>query len=203
MVMKLSRLFFSLLLIFLLGGCTSLQTEDKEPVKKNQRKDSSITEKNVKIKKQKRIRFDPKTLKTNQQCISLLKQYEGLRLKAYLGLGGHWLIGYGHSEGVKKGMTITRLQAEQILVEDLKKFESNVARLTKVNLTENEFSALVCLAYNIGWGNLARSTLLQRVNMEDWQGAANAFLMWKNIKGIENQVLYIRRKRERELFLKP
>ena len=124
-----------------------------------------------------------------------------MRYETYVGPGGHWLIGYGHKAGVKPGMKISPRQAEEYLKEDLKEIETQVAKMIKVDVSNNEFSAMVCLAYNIGWGRLRKSTVLKRVNEQQWQGAGDAFLMWRMVNGKVSTHLERRRAEERELFL--
>ncbi len=138
---------------------------------------------------------------TNQQCIDIIKEFEGVRLKAYTGPGGHLLIGYGHKAGVTANMTITQEQAEDYLKSDLAEVEQNVNRLVKVKLNRNQFSALVCLAYNIGWGNFGSSTLLSRLNQGDFGQAADQFLVWRMVRGKVNRHQEKRRARERALFV--
>ena len=65
-------------------------------------------------------------MKTSPKGIALIKEFEGLRLKAYLCPGGVWTIGYGHTTGVRPGMVITEAQAEKFLKEDLIVFEKAV-----------------------------------------------------------------------------
>ena len=146
-------------------------------------------------------RQNPTVYSTNQGCIDIIKKTEGVRYEAYVGPGGHWLIGYGHKQGVKKGMKISPQQAEAYLKEDLKAIEKQVAKMVTVDLTVNEFSAMVCLAYNIGWGNLRKSTVLKRVNAQRWSEAAEAFLMWRKVNGKVNAHLEKRRAEEKALFL--
>lgn len=137
----------------------------------------------------------------NGYGLELIKRFEGLKLKAYVCPGGKWTIGYGHTETAKKGMVITEGEAFGLLFKDVAKFEDVVRRLVKAPLTDNQFSALVSLAYNIGEGNLARSTLLKLLNNREYDRAADEFLKWrmsggKVLKGLEN-----RRAAERELFV--
>ncbi|NBC64142.1 MAG: glycoside hydrolase family protein [Bacteroidetes bacterium] len=139
--------------------------------------------------------------RTNDACIDIIKESEGLRLEAYQGLSGHWYIGYGHQGGVTEGMTITEAEAEQYLRDDLRAFEENISRLVGVGITGNEFSAMVCLSYNIGSGNFGQSTVLRKVNEEKWDEAADAILMWNKVNGQVNSHLVSRREKERELFL--
>ncbi len=139
---------------------------------------------------------------TNQACIDVIKEFEGVRLNAYKGPGGHWLIGYGHKAGVFKGMSISQAEAENMLKQDLQLVENNVNRLVKVNINENQFSALVCLAYNIGWGNFASSTLLRKLNSGDFDEAANQFAVWRKVNGNVNSHQVKRRAVERDIFIR-
>lgn len=89
----------------------------------------------------------------NDKGIALIKSFEGLRLKAYKALPSekYFTIGYGHyGADVKEGQTITEADAEALLRADLKKYEAKVNKYTAYNWTDNEFSALVSFAYNIG-----------------------------------------------------
>lgn len=135
----------------------------------------------------------------------IIKEFEGLRLKAYQDIAGIWTIGYGDTEGVTKGMVITKEEAEERLVERLREFEGYVNSLVKVVLTQNQFDALVSLVYNIGPENLKSSTLLRKLNLADYKGAADEFLRWNKarvdgklrpVDGLTN-----RRTKERNLFL--
>src|SRR5690348_16684215 len=102
----------------------------------------------------------------NQKSIDLIKGFEGLVLTAYKDAVGVLTIGYGHTSmagapKVTPGMKITKQEAEDILRNDLKKYEGYVQELVKVNLSENQYGALVSFVYNVGKGNLASSTLLK------------------------------------------
>lgn len=90
---------------------------------------------------------------TNDKGIELIKSFEGLRLKAYKALPTekYFTIGYGHyGADVKEGQTITEAEAEALLRADLKKYEAKVNKYSAYKWNENEFSALVSFAYNIG-----------------------------------------------------
>jgi len=143
----------------------------------------------------------------NVEGLSLLKLFEGLRLEAYLDAVGIWTIGYGHTAGVRPGDTVTPAQAESLLENDLHAFARGVSHLVRVPLNENEFAALVSLAYNIGLGKLAKSRVLKRLNAGDRRGAADAFDLW-NKGRVDGQLAILpglsrRRAAERTLFLKP
>ena len=98
--------------------------------------------------------------KIGQAGLNLIKQFEGCRLFAYQCAAGVWTIGYGHTAGVKKGMTITQAQADAYLKQDCRKFESYVNSAAYVpitaNLNQNQFDALVSFAFNCGAGNLKK-----------------------------------------------
>lgn len=143
-------------------------------------------------------------MKTSPKGIALIKESEGLRLKAYPdpGTGGlPWTIGYGSTLGVTRTMVITAEQAEQMLAVDLVRFERAVERLVEVPINQGQFDALVSFAYNVGEGNFAKSTLLRKLNAGDSQGAADQFGRWVNAGGKVLQGLVKRRAAERALFL--
>lgn len=138
----------------------------------------------------------------NEEGLKLIKEFEGLRLEAYLDVVGIPTIGYGSTHGVKLGDKITEEEAESLLKEDLKIYEDVVERLVKVPLTDNQFSALVSFTYNLGQGNLASSTLLKLLNKGEYTQAADQFLRWNKAGGKVYKGLTRRREAERELFLR-
>ena len=103
--------------------------------------------------------------RTTQAGLEIIKEFEGLQLKAYLCPAGVWTIGYGQTgPHVYEGMVITEQQADNMLAESVKKFELGVADAVSVELKPNEFDALVSFAYNVGLGAFNSSTLLRRLN---------------------------------------
>lgn len=144
-------------------------------------------------------------MKINDAGLKLLKSFEGCKLSAYPdpGTGGDpWTIGYGATgPDVEEGILWTQAQADRRLAQDLIKFESGVSSLLKVVITRNEFSALVCFAYNVGLGNLKSSTLLAKINEGSISEAANQFLRWDASGGHHLPGLMRRRQAERTLFL--
>lgn len=104
-------------------------------------------------------------LRASNLLIQKLKEYEGLRLVAYKPTKAErwYTIGYGHSAGdVRAGMRITEEKAEELLKRDLYYVEKFVNGIPKVR-TQGQFDALVSFAYNVGVGNLKRSTLLKKI----------------------------------------
>lgn len=151
-------------------------------------------------------------MKTNRAGIDLIKQFEGLRTTAYVDPVGILTIGYGTTSAagvgtITKGMTITAERAEEMLVDSLPKYEAGVMRALKRSPNENQFSAMVSFAYNVGEGAFAGSSVCKMFNAGNLQGAADAFRLWKygtvNGKKIVLDGLVKRREAERQLFLRP
>lgn len=138
------------------------------------------------------------------KALSLIKQYEGLRLFAYPdpATGGDpWTIGYGHTgKEVKKGLYITQAKADEYLEKDIKKFAEVIERYVKVSLSDNQFSALVSYVYNVGPQNFIASTLLRLLNQGDYNGAADQFIRWNKANGKVLEGLTKRREAEAKLF---
>lgn len=136
----------------------------------------------------------------------LIQQFEGLKLKAYQDSVGIWTIGYGNityldGTKVKKGDEITREQADLMFKSTANKFALEVAKLINVCLTQNQFNALVSLAYNIGLGAFKGSTLLKKVNNNpNDKSIANEFLKWKYAGGKVIQGLLNRRIKESDVY---
>lgn len=146
-------------------------------------------------------------MQTNAEGLSLIKLYEGLRLKAYKDPVGILTIGYGHTSAagtpeVKLGMVITREEAEAMLRRDLVTYEKAVADAVKVALTSNQNSACVSLCYNIGPGNFKKSSVLRFINQGRFDDAADAFLLWNRAGGKILSGLVKRRAAEAALFIK-
>ncbi len=139
-------------------------------------------------------------LRINEAALAMIKEEEGLRLKAYQN-SGQWLIGYGHARTARPGQRITAARAEELLREDIQACEDAVGENVSVPLSANEFSALTALCFNIGTLNFAQSTVVQKLNAGDRVGAADAFLMWTKAGGKTLDLLEKRRARERALFL--
>lgn len=140
-------------------------------------------------------------MRTSQRGLNLIKSFEGLRLQAYQDAVGVWTIGYGTTRGVKAGMSISKEQAECMLLSDVQRFEPEVYRLIKVSLNQNQWDALICFIYNLGAANLESSTLRRLLNAGDYAGAAEQFPRWSKAGGKVLNGLVRRRAAERELFL--
>ncbi|NVZ91304.1 lysozyme [Pseudomonas yamanorum] len=140
-------------------------------------------------------------MRTSQKGVSLIKSFEGLRLKSYQDSVGVWTIGYGATRGVTAGMTITNDQAERMLLNDIARFEPEIERLVKVTLNQAQWDALMSFTYNIGAANLKSSTLLRLLNNGDYGGAAEQFPRWNKAGDQVLAGLVRRRAAERMMFL--
>lgn len=132
--------------------------------------------------------------------IPIIKQYEGLKLEAYLCPAGIPTIGYGHTRGVKLGQKISAAQAEVFLDHDYEEAEDAVNRLITVPLTDNQLGALTSFVFNLGEGRLLGSTLRRKLNNGDYKGAAAEFDKWVYSGGKKLNGLIARRAAERKLF---
>lgn len=142
-------------------------------------------------------------MKINEAGLALIKSFEGCKLTAYKCPAQVWTIGYGSTGShVKEGMTITVAQAEDLLTEDLARFEIGVEKLATVELNDNQFAALVSFAFNLGLKALEQSTLLRFVNEGKMREAAAEFAKWNRAKGKVLLGLTKRREAEKALFLK-
>jgi lysozyme len=149
----------------------------------------------------------PKGRKTNQAGIDLIKKWEGKENEAYRDPVGIWTIGYGHTADAgppypKAGMRISDKEAEELLKKDLGQYERAVEELVKVPLTDNQFAALVSFTYNLGAGNLKKSTLLKKLNAGDYEAVPAELAKWVNAGGKKLEGLVNRRKKEADLWNK-
>lgn len=141
-------------------------------------------------------------MRASNQLIEKIKEFEGLHLDAYKCPAGVPTIGAGHTRGVKMGQTITMAQADALLRGDLLPCEKYVNSLN-LDLTQNQFDALVDFAFNCGVGNLRNSTLLKKVRInapvDEIQGE---FRRWNKSKGKVLQGLVTRREWEAQMYVK-
>jgi lysozyme len=133
---------------------------------------------------------------TNQAGLQLIESFEGLRLTSYQDSVGVWTIGYGHTLGVKAGQTITQEQAQAFLQQDLGIAEAAVNKLG-LNLSGNQFAALVSFAFNLGGGNL------NKLMSQGLAAAPDRILLFDHAGGKVLPGLTRRRQAERVLFLTP
>jgi lysozyme len=140
----------------------------------------------------------------NQAGIALLTHFEGYRTQAYQDSKGVWTIGIGSTgPDIHLGLTWTDAQIHARFDTDVLRFENGVEALVGTPLTDNQFSALVCFAYNVGLGALTESHLLKKLNSGDYSGAASEFPRWDESGGHIVAGLLSRREAEQALFETP
>lgn len=141
-----------------------------------------------------------RNLKISQEGIALIKKFEGCELTAYQCSAGVWTIGYGHTKGVEKGMTISKESAEDMLVEELHEYENYINDNVTAPLSQNQFDAMVSWVYNLGPANLKASTLLKVLNAGDYDGVPAQIKRWNKAGGVTLDGLIRRREAESLLF---
>jgi len=130
------------------------------------------------------------------------RQYEQLRLVAYLCPAGVWTIGYGATgHGIGPGLVWTEEHAEANLRARFIELGARIDALVRVPLEAHEMAALALFADNVGIEAFRKSTLLRLLNNGDRAGAANQFLRWNKANGRVLRGLTIRRAAERALFV--
>ena len=140
-------------------------------------------------------------MKISDAGIQLIREFEGCRLNAYFDAVGIPTIGYGSTDGVTMGDSITQAEAEALLLEDLEPFERCVSDCVKVPIDQNAFDALVSFAYNLGGDALRHSTLLKYLNAGDHPAAAKEFHKWIHAGSNILPGLVARRRAEADLFM--
>lgn len=140
-------------------------------------------------------------MKTSEKGKALIKKYEGCRLKAYKCPAGVLTIGYGHTNNVRIDDVITQAEADKLLDIDIVIKEKEVNSVLRVPVTQGQYDALVSFAFNLGIGNLKKSTLLRLVNQGKYKNASNEFSRWVYAGGKVLAGLVKRRNEEKELFL--
>ena len=141
-------------------------------------------------------------MNVSQNCLELIKHFEGFEDTAYLCPANVWTIGYGRTRNVKEGDRITEPQAERDLLEELEEFKHQVLHSVKVELTQNELDALTSWTYNLGVGNLNSSTLLKKLNTGDKDSVPSEMLRWNKAAGKVLAGLTRRREAEAKLWAK-
>jgi lysozyme len=139
----------------------------------------------------------------NAAGLALLKSFESCRLNSYQDQKGIWTIGYGHSAiidpTVVQGMTVNQAQADMYLKQDLQKFYQLDHFISEL-VNDNQYSALICLAFNVGLGTVKLSNTLKLVNAGKSPDAE--WLEFDHVNGVFNPGLRRRREAELELYHK-
>lgn len=139
-------------------------------------------------------------MQISNKGLDLIKFYEGLELEAYKCAAGVLTIGYGWTHDVKEGDTITEERAEELLREGIVQYENAVDDLVNVPLEQHQFDALVSWVYNLGKANLAASTLLKKVNAQEFDEVPEQIKRWNKAGGKVLEGLIKRRESEAHLW---
>ena len=148
-----------------------------------------------------------KISKLSQKGLELIKQFEGLKLKAYLCPASIATIGYGNTyypNGQKVKLSdpaITKEKAEELLKFLLVSYEKAVDSFCRDDISQGNFDALVAISYNIGVGALQKSTLIKKVNKNPKDVTiADEFMKWNKSNGTVLKGLTRRRQAEANLY---
>lgn len=139
-------------------------------------------------------------MKTSQQGIDLIKRFEGFKPEAYKDPVGVWTIGYGHTRTACFGMSISENEAESLLRSDVEEAERAIARFVEVELSQNQFDALVSWVFNLGAGALSRSTMLKKINSSLHKEVPDQMRRWVYAGGQRLRGLELRREAEARLY---
>ena len=140
-------------------------------------------------------------MRTSDKGIAVIQMFEGLRLTAYDDGGGVQTIGYGHTGNVQPDSTIDEEEATRLLKADLLTAEQCVDECVEVQITQEQFDALVSFVFNVGCNAFNHSTLLRLLNAGNKEAAAAQFSRWTKDGGKVLAGLIRRRAAEAELFL--
>ena len=165
-------------------------------------------------------------MKLSQAGADLMHRFEGCKNRPYLCPAHIWTVGYGHvlyqdqirlpvvtdkpNVVIRKKYSLktednrvwSKEEIEKLFANDVASFERGVLRLVPGCVgRQGSFDALVSFAFNAGLGNLQRSTIRMKANRGDWEGAADAFMMWTKGGGRVLPGLVKRRQAEIALFL--
>ena len=141
-------------------------------------------------------------MKVSQECVDLVKFFEGFEANAYLCPANVWTIGYGRTRNVREGDVVNERQAERDLLEELEEFADQVLNTVKVELLQHQLDALTSWTYNLGVGNLSSSTLLKKLNIGDYESVPSEMVRWNKAGGKVLAGLTRRREAEAELWAK-
>lgn len=139
-------------------------------------------------------------MKASVDAYELIKQFEGLRLEAYLCPAGIWTIGYGHTSGVSPNSFITIQEADEYLHRDVATIEMQLNKLN-LSLRQCQWDAIVSFVFNVGIGNFKASTLLAKIRINpDDNSIIDEFLRWVYANGKVIRGLQKRRLTEMKLY---
>ena len=145
-------------------------------------------------------------MKMTDEGLALIKRFEGFRGSAYRCPAGLWTIGYGHTSragppAVTPNLRMTEAQAHGVLTADVERFARDVRLALRRDLNDQQFSALVSFAYNVGAGAFLASSVLKAVNAGDFDAVPRRLQLWIKGDGRVLPGLVKRRAAEAEMFM--
>jgi lysozyme len=135
----------------------------------------------------------------SNNCLSIIKHYEGCRLAAYQDSVGVWTIGVGHTHNVQQGQTITQATADLFLNQDLANTVNNINSL-HLSINQNEFDAIISFTFNEGIGNFEHSKIYTATKGGQLAVADADFTNWELAGGRHLNGLAARRQTEALLY---
>ena len=148
------------------------------------------------------MRIPPRYLALSAAALVSLAVFEGYRGEAYIPVKGDVpTIGFGQTDGVEPGDKTTPERALVRLLHDANSHSEGIKACIKVPLHQYEFDAYSSLAYNIGVSAFCQSTLVKKLNADDYQGACAQILRWDKFKGKTLRGLTRRRQAEYQTCL--
>ena len=142
-------------------------------------------------------RKDVAAISLSATALVAIVLHEGYKENAYIPVAGDIpTIGFGTTSGVKLGDRTSPEKALQVALRDIQKFEGALKQCVKVPLTQGEYDVYISLSYNIGSSSFCRSTLVKKLNQQDYQGACQEILRWDQFKGKRLPGLTKRRQEE-------
>jgi lysozyme len=130
-----------------------------------------------------------------------LASWESFRSQPYLDIGGVWTDGFGNTNNVVPGKSVTVEQALDTLLKNVKTAEQAVNTCITKPMTQGQYDAFVKFTYNVGNDAFCKSTLVKKFNAGDSQGACDQLMRWVYVKGVKVNGLVNRREAERKLCL--
>ena len=146
-------------------------------------------------------------MKISKEGALFIQTREGYKTDAYQDGAGIWTIGYGHTgKEVKKGMVITKQEADSLFLKDIELFEKELESLLEYPVKQYMFDAMLSLMYNIGYGAFKNSSLLRELNKNKGIGTeiiAKYFLLFNKItvRGVKKVSNGLMRRREAESII--
>ena len=145
----------------------------------------------------------------DERAVELVKKFEGFSEHPYTCPAGKLTIGYGStmwgSNGKKRrvweSLRVTEAEATAQMVADLDELAIKIQDDVVVPVSNAQIGALAAFAYNVGFTALRTSTLLRKLNLGDYKGAADQLDRWVHAGGTKLRGLATRRTAEKVLFL--